>query len=274
MVAKKKSKKPAANPARGFATTSTVSKSKAELAAGETSLQDSASASQPSTPSVALATPSQSVKDLTTASKHDAGTKELHELSPEELEARLNLSELQSVIDAQGTKVKKESSRQVTRLQTDRRVLRAQAELLVVREWLPDEIMQQIIDLTIEEERTNAANGTPTTLKRFSEDELLSRMWQLHLSLTDLDVSEDQIRASLQYILQNPPADEANNFIWGLPEIFDWLAVHSASGEMLDYDAQKPKSQITPTLLGTSSTSARILPCWCLTYIYSRKCSG
>jgi ATP-dependent RNA helicase DHX29 len=155
----------------------------------------------------------------------------------------MELSDLQNFIGQQGSKAKKESSRQISRLQTERRLLRSQAELLTVREWLPDELMQQILDLAIEEEEATAANGSPTSLRKFSEDDLLSRIWQLNLTLTGLDVSEEQTSQALQYILANPPADEPTPSIWGLSEILDWLALHSEPGQMLDYDAQKPKPQ-------------------------------
>lgn len=243
MVAKKKKTKPAANPARGFATTSIAKKIVPEQNDTDISNETSGAATPVKTP---VSAPAEESKAHAPASK-EAPQKELHELNPEDFEKQLELSDLQNIIEQQGSKVKKESSRQVSRLQTERRVLRGQAELLTVREWLPDELMQHILDLAVEEEQANAANGTPTTLKRFSEDEILSRIWQLHLSLIDLDVSEEQTRKALQYILANPPAEEAGNFIWGLPEILDWLAVHSEPGQLLDYDTQKPKPQPSGT---------------------------
>ncbi|KAL1310940.1 hypothetical protein AAFC00_001163 [Neodothiora populina] len=249
MVAKKKKSKPAANPARGFATTSIVSKSRVDsenATVDTTAINTAAENSGVASPALAsnVATLASSDKKASVPAK-EAAAKELHELNPEELEAQLNLSDLQNLVEQQGPKVKKESSRQVSRLQTDRRVLRSQADLLTVREWLPDELMQQIIDLALEEERTIAANSNPTALKRFSEDELLSRTWQLHLALIDLDIPGEQTQKVLQYILANPPADEAGNFIWALPEALDWLAIHCESGQLLGYDTQKPKPQST-----------------------------
>lgn len=244
MVAKKKKTKPAANPARGFATTSIASKPKPEKNDIDTSNTTSGRAS----PAVVAqqAPPPEEPKQATPSVKSGL-TRELHELNPEEFEAQMELSDLQNVIEQQGPKVKKESSRQVARLQTERRVLRSQAELLTVREWLPDEIMHQILDLAVEEERGLAANGNSNSLKRLNEDELLSRIWQLNLSLTDLDISEEQINKALQHILSNPPTEEASSFIWGLSEILDWLAVHSEPGQLLDYDLQKPKARPSGT---------------------------
>ena len=78
-----KKKKPAANPARGFATTSVASKPKPEKPEDASSVEPSGV----NTPSTKAATP---------ATKNDTTTKnaerELHELSPEELEAQLEAS--------------------------------------------------------------------------------------------------------------------------------------------------------------------------------------
>ena len=255
MVTKKKKTKPAANPARGFATTSVASKPKPE----RIDIESSNDASETASPAVAAAEPEQNDESKQTSSDsadNKAPAKELHELSPEEFEAQMELSDLQNVIEQQAPKVKKESARQVSRLQTERRVLRAQAELLTVRDWLPDELMQQIVDLAIEEEQVNAANGSPVSLKKFSEDELVSRIWQLHLTLADLDISEQQTAKALQYILTNPPVEENGSCIWGLAEVFDWLAIHGEPGEMLDYDTSRPKPQSNGThMTGKSLTS-------------------
>jgi ATP-dependent RNA helicase DHX29 len=52
--------------------------------------------------------------------------------------------------------VQRESARQVTRLQTERRVLRGQTERLHIRQWLPPEALEEIADLTRREEVNGA----------------------------------------------------------------------------------------------------------------------
>ena len=245
MAGKKKKTKPAANPARGFATTSIASKPKTDKIDSEAHNENSERSSLVDIP------PTDGPSECLSINKapnlpgigNDEASKELHELSPEDFEARMELSDLQNFVEQQAAKVKKESARQVSRLQTERRLLRSQADLLTVREWLPDELVQQILDLAIEEEDATAANGTPLSLKKFSEDELLSRIWQLKLTLTDLHMSDEQISKALRYILSNPPHEESSASIWGLSEILDWLAVHSEPGQLLDYESARPKPQ-------------------------------
>ncbi|KAG9574617.1 hypothetical protein KCV01_g18159, partial [Aureobasidium melanogenum] len=60
-----------------------------------------------------------------------------------------------------------------------------------------------------------------------------------------LDVDEDQVRKVLQHILVSPPSEENGGLIWGLSEALDWLALHSEPGQLLDYDAIKPKPQVS-----------------------------
>lgn len=106
--------------------------------------------------------------------------------------------------------------------------------------------MQQIIELALDETSsmsTSAPSSTPIN-KRLSQDELLSKVWQLSITLADLDVDEDQVRKVLQYILVSPPPEDNGGLIWGLSEALDWLALHSEPGQLLDYDAVKPKPQI------------------------------
>lgn len=250
MVAKKGKKKVASNPARGFATTSIASKPKPEKKDTDTSNEPSEKQSSVSTPAAAEKSPQlsqqgQNHEQQTSNNNKSSADRELHELSPEELEARLELSELQSFIEQQGPKVRKESARQVTRLKTDRRVLRGQADLLNIREWLPEELMQQIIDLALDETSSTSTPSSTPTNKRLSQDELLSKVWQLSITLADLDVEEDQVRKVLQHILVSPPSEENGGLIWGLSEALDWLALHSEPGQLLDYDAIKPKPQIS-----------------------------
>jgi len=236
----KKKKKPMANPARGFATTSIASKVKPESSV-ETSIDASENVSTAAASTPATSEDTQSHSD--TVSK-DMPTRGLHELSPEELEAQLEQSELQQMVEQHGPKVRKEAARQSSRLQTDRRVLRTQAEFLSVKDWLPEELMQQILDLTSEEsssESPPAANTEP--LRGMSDDALLPRIWQLYLVLRDLDLTEERVTQTLERVLSQPPFKPSANQTWGLDEAFDWLTVHCEAGELLDFEASRPKTQ-------------------------------
>ncbi|GAB7344449.1 hypothetical protein MBLNU457_2291t1 [Dothideomycetes sp. NU457] len=234
----KKKKKPAANPARGFATTSIASKVKPEKtpeASNETSEDTS---------TVATTTPATS-EDVSVPDRPvQAKERELHELSPEELEAQLEQSELQQLVEQQGPKARKEAARQSSRLQTDRRVLRTQADLLTVKDWLPDELMEQIIDLTLEEHRaTPSSDSKVDSLRKVSDDVALLRVWQLYIVLKQIDIPEERITQALEYILCQPPTETSTSAIWGLNEVLEWLGLNCDAGELLDYEASKPKTQ-------------------------------
>lgn len=225
-----KKKKPAANPARGFATTSVASKPKPENAS-------SVEPSGVSTPDTKATTPAAKDEDGSqqTSTKPE---RELHELSPEELEAQLEASELQQFVEQYATKVRKESSRHVTRMQTDKRLFRGQSDYMSVRDWLPDDLTQQIVDF--------ASQGNidlPNTNKRVlpKGDELLSRVWQLRLCLFGLEIPAEKVDEVIVHILSNPPSEDASGQPWGLPEAFDWLSWNCDNKDLKDYDYEKPK---------------------------------
>jgi len=234
----KKKKKPAANPARGFATTSVASKVKSEKSV-ETSndASENVSSAATNTPATSEDIPAQAVPDATQE-------RELHELSPEELEAQLEQSELQQLVDQQGPKARKEATRQSSRLQTDRRVMRTQAENLAVKEWLPEELMQNIIDLIAQDSTTTSTSESKVEpLRALPEDVALLRVWQLYLVLCELSFPESRVTQALERILSFPPLENSSSPIWGLNEVLEWLALHCEQGELLDYEASKPKAQ-------------------------------
>jgi len=229
-----KKKKPAANPARGFATTSVASKPKPEKPEDANSIQPSGV----NTPSTKAGTPA-TKNDKTSDTKKDA-ERELHELSPEELEAQLEASELQQFVEQYASKVRKESSRHVSRLQTDKRLLRGQSEYMSVKDWLPKELMQQIVEYATQGNNNNESSGaTKRTLPK--GDDLVSKVWQLRLCLNGLEISEERVGDAIAQVLSSPPADDASGQPWGLPEALDWLSWNCNNDEVNDYDYEKPK---------------------------------
>lgn len=191
MAAGKKKKKPTANPARGYATTSLISKTKLE---NETETA--------STGNSGIATPE---KTSTPAESKDSGTKnvgadpKLHELSPEALEAHLETSELQAFVEKHGPKVKKESTRHAQRLRTERRVLRSQADFLSVKPWLPNELMEEIINLIQFDPPHDSSPGKFLDLAH--RDELLTDIWNLRMLLLELNVSLERINEVIAHLL-------------------------------------------------------------------------
>ncbi|KJX94025.1 ATP dependent RNA helicase like protein [Zymoseptoria brevis] len=225
----KKKKKPT-NPARGFADV-VASKPKAESEA-------------PSTTTSGVATPSEktSVKTqvIESASPAVVSTeRELHELSPEELEAQLEASELQQFVEKHGAKVKKEVSRQVVRLQTAKRLLRGQSDYLSVRDWLPDELMQQILDLTLADLKNDVNSqkkpASPTG------DDLVAKVWQLRQCLLDLAFPLERVNDVVGWVISSPPPQSTVGSLWGLEECLEWLVLHCDVGELDDYDFERQR---------------------------------
>ncbi|RWA09918.1 hypothetical protein EKO27_g5192 [Xylaria grammica] len=244
--AKKKKSKPAANPARGFATTSVASKPRAETAAlAEIPPNGTAAPGSvvtgPAKPNAASIAPSTAQPNQ--ATPH---TQPEPSLSPEEFERQLEESELQLLVEKHAQKVKRDAVRQKTRLDTDRRLLRGQAEPLNTRKWLPQELMDQILDLIQAESRfaaSSIASERPPSEKMPSEEDLTMRLWTLQQTLASLSFSPEKIDAVLQYILELGPAVSSANrdYIWGLEEALDWLAKSCDREELRDYDYRSVK---------------------------------
>ncbi|KAI7695535.1 hypothetical protein KC322_g10044, partial [Hortaea werneckii] len=231
---KKKKTKPTANPARGFATTSLP---KANKPVSDPST-DEANASGAATPDT-TAPPSVASQNNRADEQKTEKQRELHELSPEELEAQLEASDLQQFVEQNAAKVRKESARQASRLETDKRVLRGQADFLSVKDWLPDELMQQILDHALAEQQSESTGSRKSNFP--VGDDLLSKVWILRNCLLELEIPSSRVNDILGYVVANPPAQDNSGLAWGLSSALDWMSIHCAPGELHDYDYQKPK---------------------------------
>lgn len=219
----KKKKKPAANPARGFATVSIVSKKELDVP-----VEDRTTAEPQPLPSLSQESP-----------KHTALTQPAEELSPEEFEKQLDRNDLQSLVDKYAPKSKRDATRVISRLTTDRRVLRGQAESLNTRKWLPPELMEEILDLVKTEAKFNLqSTDTAITFKQSSEEELTIRLWTLQQSLVGAGFLEHRVSQALQHVLDISDKVGAGNkdAIWGMDECLDWLAKECSREELPDYD--------------------------------------
>lgn len=248
MAPNKKKKKPASNPARGFATTSMASKAKNQ-AINDTEHDDSSGV------------PDQAADSLL----EDGGVrlsgapakepdKDLQDLTPEELELQLENSTLQILLDSCGEKAKKDVSRQVSRLRTERRLLRSQAEHLNTRQWLPSEIMRLIMDLL--EVQTKDSDGRNYELEAsksicaISEDDMLVKLWALKRLLPQLGFSAHMTDLSLRNLLtkQRDPESQISSAckdsIWGLDECLNWLAFAAAPEDLPSFESRDDSRQI------------------------------
>ena len=245
---KNKKKKPAANPARGFATTSIASKPKPQKSepdsADEFSTKDSQNISSAATPAKVVPDQSRPVED------NQRQEKELHELSPEELEQRLEETELQSLVEKISAKTKRDSSRCVNKLQTECRLLRANAHQSVqTKNHLPPEVTQQILGLATEDVgrgryfALDTSNNDSRKRKKLSEDDTTAKLWTLESVLLALGFAKDGVHQALRHVLDYPPPvdSESSGGIWGLDECLDWLVLNVEEENLPVYDTHTGK---------------------------------
>ncbi|KAJ3498286.1 hypothetical protein NLG97_g1245 [Lecanicillium saksenae] len=247
MAGNKKKKKPAANPARGFATTSIAAKPRPEA----TETDSAGSAAAP--PDKKDAPPSTSE-----APKPDSGNAQEKPLSAEEFEKQLEESELQLLVEKLSQKCKRDAARQRNRLETDRRLLRGQAESINSIKWFNSELMDHIQDLISGETRFSVSSLSAENHgagKMPSEEEMVARLWTLQLTLQSAGFQESRVRSAVKHILDITPSISApgKDLIWGLEESLDWLARECDVGELPAYES-KPK----PTVKGDTPSDTPI----------------
>ena len=235
MAPSKKKKKPASNPARGFATTSTASKPKVDVA------KEFESGVLLDIPEKYATPINADAGTLTEKPSNEEREKALHELTPEELESQLENSGLQILIEKHGEKTNKEASRQVFRLQTERRLLRSQADHLSIRQWLPPEIMQLITDMLQAKDDSNGilktTPGSNNATTDLCEDDLLIKLWALKRILLMLGFQDRMTDLAICHSLAATPNPCLQSLasgkepVWGLDECLAWLGLNS---ELLD----------------------------------------
>jgi ATP-dependent RNA helicase DHX29 len=236
-----KRKKPAGNPARGFATTSIASKPKPERAAADVPPKEVAGQAQPKE-SVTVPEPSVETSQQAEALREEVAP------TPEELEAQLERDELQLLVEKHAAKVRRETNRHVSKFQTDRRVLRGQSHPMTVHDWLPVEILDSIVSLAqAESNDSNRRQGQQSLLKTLTEEDAMSKLWTLDLTLRDLGFSHDHIQPVLKWLCANAASVDASSSIWGLQEALEWLALDQCEGHSFSYEETRPKRSTIDT---------------------------
>jgi ATP-dependent RNA helicase DHX29 len=229
-----KKKKPAGNPARGFATTSIASKPKPE----KTTVDDTPKETTPAPTKEHVTAAVSTTEPVRTA---DTPKQEVVQ-TPEELEAQLERDELQLLVEKHAPKVRRESHRNVLKFQTDRRVLRGQSHAMTVHDWLPSEILDTIIALAqAESNDSNRRQGPQPLLKILTEEDAMSKLWTLDLTLRELGFENDHIQPVLKWLCANAAAIDSSASIWGLQEALEWLALDHCEGHSFSYEDQAPK---------------------------------
>ncbi|KAL1855476.1 hypothetical protein Plec18167_007102 [Paecilomyces lecythidis] len=242
MPPNKKKKKPASNPARGFATVSVPSKPKTTDSTTVSSAAESTAASDVEKPQPVAASEPAAAAPVTAAPEGQA----LKDYSPEDLEKHLEEAELQFLVDKYASKCKNDSARQVAKLETERRVLRPQANTLSLTDWLSPELLERLLNLAQKEQQesdpppaydSNESKG-PT-----SEEDLYVRLWTLKETLLKLGFPEIKTQEVLKHILvyfSGNPASNSKDVIWNLEESLEWLAMNCDSNELPPYLDKAP----------------------------------
>jgi ATP-dependent RNA helicase DHX29 len=241
MAGNKKKKKPAANPARGFATTSIASKPRPEASDSEVKPSPVSKSADGALapPSKDNAPPSASPSTAGDAAGQQNGKDE--PLSPEEFERQLEESELQLLVEKHAQKTKRDAQRQRTRLETDRRLLRGQADLVNAPKWLPPDLVEHILDLIKAETRFAASSLSSENVgtgKLPSEEDMIVRLWTLRQTLAGAGFPEARVEAALKHILDIAPnvPSAIRDSIWGLDEALEWLGRECPVEELPPYD--------------------------------------
>ncbi|CAI6335306.1 unnamed protein product [Periconia digitata] len=250
MAPNKKKKKPAGNPARGFATTSIASKPKQEKIIASKEEQIPVKDGQVETTAISepqsTAAPAPAKPDPT----------------PEELEAQLERDELQLLVEKIAPKVRREAQRQALKCHTDRRLLRSQAENMTVHDWLSNDVVDTIISLAqTESNDSNRRQGQQSLLKVLSEEDALTKLWLLDLILRDLRFLPEHTEPVLRWLCANAASIDKSTGIWGLQEALEWLALDHCEDASFSYEEPKPQrsradSSSSPSRPGTPTADS------------------
>ncbi|CAK7220363.1 hypothetical protein SEUCBS140593_004210 [Sporothrix eucalyptigena] len=267
MAGNKKKKKPAASAARGFATTSIASKPRADPVEGaDAAAAPPAAAKSKDSPSAikTAATAQGSKTNITDNAASGDKAKAETTLSPEEFEKQLEESELQLLVEKYAQKVRRDAQRQMTRLETDRRILRGQAESVNSKKWLPQDLMDQVLDLIQSESRfaaSNVGSEASSSGKLLPEEDLTIKMWTLEQTLETAGFPSAKVESVLKYVLDisTQVGPGPKDSIWGLEEAFEWLARESSVEELPDYVKRGGQNDALDTPLASGATTPSLL---------------
>jgi ATP-dependent RNA helicase DHX29 len=240
MAGGKKKKKPAANPARGFATTSVPSKPK--------TVQPDEDEVSPPTPTPGDDNGPSTPKQLDRLP--DVSTSDLQNMMPDDFEAYLEDAELQIMLDANTARCKSEATRQASRLQGEVRQLRSQSSQLTIHNWLDDTATDKILSRPLE------PSSSPSHFEplKSGDQKLVLDLWILQRVLSALALPQiDQALRHVTGLALTRRLTSDGAYVWGLVEALDWLASDIALKALPSYqsspvtsDATSNQSQQTP----------------------------
>lgn len=232
-MAPKKKRKPAANPARGFATTSLPSKAKVLEAKEHVADESEASETGPDrNPAVASYAGIAASKN----GEHSGQAGDISKMSAEELEAHLENSELEAMVDKHAARCLADARRQVARLENERRQLRLQAYKLSTYSWLPDDTIDELFAMAsgFIEAAPSAVNANMASI---DGDKLSLDLWTLERVLLSLKLP--RVHEAIAYIAQTAllgRLKENSGSLLGLTEALQWYATNASADELMPYE--------------------------------------
>jgi ATP-dependent RNA helicase DHX29 len=238
----KKKKKPVSNPARGFATSSIASKKREPVEDDEAIKPLSETQDDGGANDSGVGQPSEASEPVGT---------DLRTLTPEELEEELERNDLQLFVETHGPKIFREAQRQIGRIQTDSRVLRGQSPRLNISQWLPEDLIEDII---VAAKRYREHTSATETSRRISEETWVSRLWFLFQVLQGIGISRDDSLFALETLQLKESSDTAS-IIWGVRECFEILALECNQVQLPPYGGSKEGSFLAPNLLASGMNS-------------------
>lgn len=238
-MAPKKKKKAAANPARGFATTSLPSRSKmVDEAEQEPDIAPAVAANNGSS-----ATSNKSRLEAQKVSQEGpqpAGATDIEKMTPEELEVHLENAELDSLLNKYAARCLAEANRQVARLETEKRQMRSQAVTLSTYGWLSEETTDQLFDM--DAETRSRVRVSPSSSRDFvDEDKMLTDLWTLQRVLQALGLPKvHEVITHVVHLSVLGGLVSNGDLIPGLSEALEWYAVLKQD-DLPSYDSGFPR---------------------------------
>ena len=227
MGANKKKKKPATNPARGVATTSLPSKNKVKTSEDTTPVAPDAITQEHISDVIQVESVADGVAEQT------SNLPATHSMTPAQLEEHLERAELQSALEMTGSRAKKDAHRIATRLQTDRRILRPQADCINTSLFESD-FQNQVLELARLEQRSPDAHFMGSERFTMSEIDHVMYIFTLQIAINELGLPfHDDV---LQHVSSSNAMTVTKDLLWGVNEYLYWLALHLGEPTMPDYD--------------------------------------
>lgn len=232
-MAGKKKKKPAANPARGFATVSLPSKTK---------VVDDVDDIEESNPKAIDSTHARSTNNndgLDKTAQLSVNGTDTNSMTSEQYEAHLEKVWYENIAITNAARVKSDAARQVAKLQNEWRLLRLNADNAIIPE-LNEEVLNQILKdaASIDQSTRLDTTDMKEDAQSNEQDHLLS-LWVLYNVLVSLKMPViDDVLASIAPQLLNHTLAQ-DEYVTGLTACFEWYAANIAPEELPNYQSGK-----------------------------------